>query len=450
MGTTRDKKGVTRTAQNHGHRHPHDHSHPHHDHSHGHDHAGGPKRSSPALDIGSGKDHVLFLDAFSGVAGDMLVAALVDLGIPEKVITDAVAPLPLKGYRLKFEKVAPSGISATRFHVEVKAHKTSRDYALIRAMLEGAAHLDMGAKKLALAAFARLAEAEAEVHGGRPDQVSFHEVGAVDSIVDIVATAAALSYLGARVVCSPLPMGRGFIKCRHGIIPAPAPATVLCLRGAPTYDAGIDAELVTPTGACMVAVAASGFCRWPSFASERVGWGAGTRELPDRPNLLRAVLGRESSPRFTDLPPDGQTHVLLETNLDNQSSEIIAYAVQRLFEVGALDVWTTPIGMKKGRAATMVSVLAARGDLDQIAGTLLTETSTLGLRIRDINRIERRRRSVFVATEYGDISVKVADGDGFVPNIAPEYESCRAAADTHRIPIKEVYAAAIAAYRKVT
>jgi uncharacterized protein (TIGR00299 family) protein len=313
-------------------------------------------------------------------------------------------------------------------------------------MLERADNLDKGAQKLALAAFDLLARAEAQVHGVPPDQVCFHEIGAVDSIVDIVAAAAALDYLGASVVCSPLPLGRGFIKCRHGVIPSPAPATVLCLRGAPTYDAGIDAELVTPTGACLVAASTARFSRWPSLASERVGWGAGSIELPDRPNLLRVVLGTESAPRLIDTRHGDDGHVLLETNIDDQSAEIIAHGIQRLFEAGALDAWTTPIGMKKGRPATMISVLAARRDLDRVARALLTETSTLGVRIQEIGRVERNRRSVTVVTAYGDISVKVADGDGFPVNLAPEYESCRAAAEVHRVPVKAIYAAAIAAY----
>jgi pyridinium-3,5-bisthiocarboxylic acid mononucleotide nickel chelatase len=436
-------------------------SHEHEQHfHHGHDHAdqanGAHHHSHPdlsqspgsnaPLERGTTSGNLLFIDAFSGIAGDMLVAAFVDLGVPQRVITDAISPLPLKDYWLKFDRVARSGIAATRFSVEVSTQARSRDYAEIRAMLADADYLDKTAKKLALDAFELLARAEAEVHGGHPDQVCFHEVGAIDSIVDIVAACAALSYLGARVVCSPLPMGRGFIKCRHGVIPAPAPATVLCLRGVPTYDAGIESELVTPTGACLVSVATAEFMRWPNLKSERVGWGAGTREIADRPNLLRLILGVEHHPERVALTRERDTHLLLETNLDDQSSELIAYAVQRAFEAGALDVWTTPIGMKKGRPATMISALVPRSSMDEVVKVLLSETSTLGLRVREVDRIERNRRSIMVLTTYGEISVKIADGDGLPTNVAPEYESCRAAAQAHRVPIKDVYAAALHAF----
>jgi hypothetical protein len=228
------------------------------------------------------------------------------------------------------------------------------------------------------------------------------------------------------------------------VIPLPAPATVACLRGVPTYDAGIDVELVTPTGACLVRAAAKRFARWPNIKPARIGFGAGTRELHDRPNVLRLVLGEPYAELGAGV--DSATHVLLELNVDDMSGELMAVALTRAQEAGALDAWSTPIGMKKGRPAVMLSALARRADVDRVARALLSETSSLGLRVREVGRIERARRVLHVRTPYGMIAVKVADGDDLPPNIAPEYEACRAAADAHAVPVKQVYAAAIAAY----
>jgi uncharacterized protein (TIGR00299 family) protein len=400
-------------------------------------------RGTP-LAAGEGSQGLLFLDCFSGIAGDMLVAALVDLGVPTEVIADAVGPLPLPEVRLELSRRSRSGIEAAAFDVVLDGPAEERRYAEIRSMLESAGHLTAGARRLAQRAFERLARVEADIHGTDVEQVHFHELGAVDSIVDIVGVCAALDHVGARVICSPLPMGRGMIQSRHGAIPEPAPATVACLRGVPTYDAGIDAELVTPTGACLVAIAATEFSRWPSMRPERVGWGAGTRELSDRPNLLRVVLGTPSSVSTAERSPD-TSHVLLETNVDDMSGEIAAFALEHAFGAGALDVWTTPIGMKKGRPALMISALARAEQADAVASALLAQTTSLGLRIRPVERIERPRRILEVETSYGAIRVKLAEGDGLPVNVAPEYEDCRAAAEAAAVPVKQVYAAAITA-----
>jgi uncharacterized protein (TIGR00299 family) protein len=424
--------------------------HDDHEHEHSHEHpplpplaqaalaGAGPER--PPLARGAGRGQVLFLDAFSGIAGDMLLAGLVDLGVPSAAVTSALQSLALSGYELRFIARTHGAIAARGLDVHVQASQPARDYRAIRALIEEAMGLPEGARALALSAFSHLAQAEAEVHGTTPERVHFHEVGAIDSIVDVVGAAVALDYLGAEIVCSPLPMGRGLTRSQHGPIPLPAPATVLCLRGVPTYDAGIDVELVTPTGACLVRAAAKRFARWPSLTPTRIGWGAGTRELSDRPNVLRLVLGE----------PNGDaaaaTHVVLELNVDDMSGELMAVALARAQEAGALDAWSTPIGMKKGRPAVMLSALARRADCDRVARALLSETTSLGLRVREVARIERTRRILEVHTPYGAIAIKVADGDGLPPNVAPEYEACRAAAEAHAVPVKQVYAAAIAAY----
>jgi len=414
------------------------------EHGHGHGDRAAPRGVEP-LDRDTGRGRILFLDAFSGIAGDMLVAALLDLGVPERVVRDAVAALDLEEAGITVGSRTRSGIVGRSFEVRVAGDPPQRTHRDIRALL-WEADLPEGARDRALAAFERLAEAEAAVHGTAVSDVHFHEVGAVDSIVDVVAACAALDHLGAEVVCSPLPLGHGTIPAQHGPLPLPAPATVLCLRGVPTYDGGAEAELVTPTGACLVATAASRFERWPSCRPDRVGWGAGTRELPDRPNLLRAVLGEPSREAVRNAGTD--PFVVLECNVDDTTGEIVAHAVECLLAAGALDAWTIPIGMKKGRPAVMICALTRRAGAEELSRVLLSETSTLGVRLRPSRRIERPRRIVEVDTRYGPIPVKIADGDGLPPNVAPELEVCRRIAAARRIPLKQVLAAALAAARR--
>ncbi len=417
-------------------------------HGHGHGHGMEALPDAPLsgdLEANAGAGHVLFLDAQSGIAGDMLVAALLDLGVPLTVIESALASLPLDGYRLSTPRVSRSGIAARRFVVEAPGEQPQRSYAQIREMLEEAT-LPEGARVAALSAFRRLAEAEAAVHAMTVEEVHFHEVGAVDSIVDIVAACAALAHLGAEIVAPPLPLGRGGVVAQHGPLPVPAPATLLCLRGVPTTHGGADAELVTPTGACLVATMASRFARWPDLIPRRVGWGSGTRDLADRPNLLRVVLGTASTIDTTDEPDaSASPFALLETNVDDATAETMAYALGRVMDAGALDAWSTPIGMKKGRPATMLSVLVRRAQVEELGRLLMAESGTLGVRVRPCARIERSRRVLEVETPYGDIAVKIAEGDGLPRHAAPEFEACKAAAERHGVPLRRVYEAALAA-----
>ncbi len=435
-------------------KHTHDHGHGHHDHhEHDHHHPHTHDHERPTtLGRGEGKGKLLYLDAGSGLAGDMIVAALLDLGVPETVVQEGLAGLDVSGYRTSLEYVSRSSMRASHFAVHVERAQPSRDYTAIVRLLESCRTLTDGARKLALAAFEKLGLAEAKIHGTTLARVHFHEVGAVDSIVDITAAAIAFDYLGATVVCSPLPLGRGTTRSAHGVIPLPAPATVLCLAGAPTYDAGIAEELVTPTGACLVATVAKRWSGWPAFRPERVGLGAGTKELADRPNLLRVILGpgveneQAASARTTGLSRRTGTHTVIESNIDDMTAEVAAFAVQRAFEAGALDVWTTPIGMKKGRAGVTLSALADNEHIDAVVRALLSETTSLGVRCYAVDRVERSRRVVTVETPFGHIQVKIADGDGLPAHVAPEYESCRLAAEQHRIPIRRVYNAALTAY----
>ena len=284
------------------------------------------------------------------------------------------------------------------------------------------------------------------MHRTPVEAVSFHEVGAVDAIADIVGAAAALSYLGAELVCSPLPMGHGSIECRHGVLPLPAPATVACLRGVPTYAAGIEAELVTPTGAAIVAAQAARFDRWPSLTPLAIGWGAGTRKLPDRLNALRAVLG-DAVP--SAVGSDEATHYVIEANVDDMTGELTGHAIVKLLEAGALDAWAAPIIMKKGRPGLLLSALGTGASLAVLENALLRETSTIGLRRYPVSRSERPRESIEVQTEFGKIPVKIARGPYGPPQLKPEFDACVAAAAAHQVPVRIVIAAALAVASKL-
>jgi uncharacterized protein (DUF111 family) len=249
--------------------------------------------------------------------------------------------------------------------------------------------------------------------------------------------------LGAEVVCAPLPLGHGSVVCRHGTLPLPAPATVACLKGVPTYDAGIEAELVTPTGAAIVASQARAFQRWPALQPLAIGWGAGTRVLPDRLNALRVVLGDRVA---TDQEaPAATTHVVLEANVDDMTGELTAHAIVKLLEAGALDAWATPITMKKGRPGLSLSVLSTNATAAVIESVLLRETSSIGLRRYGVSRSERPREMIEVETEFGKIPVKVARGPYGPPQLKPEFDACAAAATAHSVPVRVVLAAALTA-----
>ncbi len=371
----------------------------------------------------------------------MIIAALVDLGVPEAVVLDATQALGLEGFHVHFGTRVRSGIVATSFDVHVDAAQPERTYREVRALVERAA-LEADVKGRALAIFERLAHAEAKVHRSALDDVHFHEVGAVDALVDVVGASAALDYLGAHVLVSPLPMGRGFVRARHGILPLPPPATVECLRGLPTYDGGADFEFVTPTGAAIVAATARGSSRWPTMTPENIGWGAGTKDLADRPNVLRVVLGA----------PEASTdeHVVLETNIDDATGELLGAALESLLEHGALDAWAVPIAMKKSRPAYTICALASRARAGDVAATLMRETTTLGVRSYSVARLERPRRMIEVDTRFGRVAVKIAEGPFGPPQLKPELEACRAAAKAHGVPLREVLGeATMAAWQAV-
>lgn len=422
-----------------------------HSRTHGHSHAHAPATTGTAAHAKSplarhaGRGKVLFLDAQSGVAGDMTAAALVDLGVPLEVLSDAVARLKLNGTTIRTEPAFAGAIGGLRFIVDEGANQPQRSYADIRQLLLGAG-LETRVTELSLAAFDRLARAEARVHRVDVEAVHFHEVGAVDSICDMVGAAAAFAWIDARIVATPLPLGHGRLECQHGSMPLPAPATAECLSlgGVPTYDSGLEAELVTPTGAAIVSALASEFCRWPAFTPERIGWGCGTRQLADRPNALRAVLG---TPTAGTVAEASSGHALIETNIDDMTGELAGHVIELALQTGALDAWATPITMKKSRPAITLSVLAPEALGETLAELLLRETSSLGVRIRPVSRRERPRRNVDVETRFGTVPVKVSEGPYGPPLVKPEFSRCQEIAAEHGVPVREVLAEALAAAR---
>jgi hypothetical protein len=405
-----------------------------HDHDHDHDHSG---PLSPAAGEGWGEGgRIVYLDCFSGIAGDMTLAALVDAGVPLSVIEERLGALGVGGWKIVTKRVARSGIGALKLDVEIDPKQPERTWVSIKTLIETAA-LPEGARGRALRVFGRLAEAEAAVHRIPVEQVHFHEVGAVDALVDVCGTAIALDWLGATVVSAPVPHGRGFVRARHGVLPLPAPAALEALRGKPTYGVDVEHELATPTGASIVAALAESFGPLPSLLIEAIGWGAGTAELPDRPNLLRVVVGRAGAPA----PP----LVVIEANVDDMSPEIAGWLAERLLGAGALDAWLAPIQMKKGRPGVMVGALARAADRAAVESVLLAESTTIGVRSHAVERRELPRHIETVETPWGPIPVKVA-GDGVAHNASPEFEACRRAAEEHGVPLKTVYARALAAY----
>jgi uncharacterized protein (TIGR00299 family) protein len=381
----------------------------------------------------------LYLDAYSGISGDMLLGALLDLGVPLSHLTEQLRTLGLAGWSLELLPAEQHGVSGSRAKVVLnEAEQPHRHLSDIRAVLDGSG-VEPEVKAGALGVFERLAEAEAKVHGTSIETVHFHEVGAVDAIVDIVGACVGLRYLGVdKFWCSPLPLGAGFVHSAHGTLPVPAPATLELLAscGAPVLPGRGEGEMVTPTGAALVAHFGR-FDATPVLRPRRVGYGFGTRTLP-WPNALRAIL--------TDEAPEGSLDTdevtLIECNIDDMIPEVLPYVVDRLLEQGALDAWTTPIGMKKGRPATMLSALASPGDETKLARTLLAETTTLGVRHTPWKRLKAGRELRTVRTPWGDVRVKLKLLDGEVAGAAPEYEDCARLARETGIPLRAVYDAA--------
>ncbi len=380
---------------------------------------------------------IAYFDCFAGISGDMALGALLDAGAPLDKLLDGLKSLPLNGWDLKVERVRKGAVAATSVTVLAGEDHPERRLADIERIISSSA-LPESVKVQSLAVFRLLAEAEAKVHGVSVNEVHFHEIGAIDSIVDIVGVVYALHLLGIQEVhASALPFSRGWVRTAHGELPVPAPAAMELLCGIPTYPLDIDTELVTPTGAALLKGLAKSFGVPPPFTPQRIGYGAGKKDLPF-PNVLRVIVGEM---------PDGfilerERLIVVETNLDDMTGELTGFVMERLFEAGAKDVWVTPTQMKKNRPAIVLSVLCDSSSLPTVLQILLRETTTLGVRVHEVERLCLQREFVEVETPYGVVKVKVAKLGKEIVNISPEYEDCRRIALERKVPLKEVMAAA--------
>jgi hypothetical protein len=399
----------------------------------------------------------LYFDCFSGAAGDMILGALLDLGLPLGELRAALGNLLPPGSEIAADRVVKAGVSATKFRVLEPAHAHHHDHAHqehhehqhdhshrtvgeIHALIDKSA-LSLAAKRQARMLFDRLADAEAAVHQIPVERVHLHEVGALDSIVDIVGTVFGLEWFHAdRIVSSPLNVGGGTVRCAHGVFPVPAPATLRLLQGVPVYSNGLEVELVTPTGALLIAGHAASFGPMPAMTVDRAGYGAGDRDLPGQPNVLRAVLGDAAHVSGTE------RLVVLECEIDDMNPQLFGVLMDRLHEAGALDVFFTPVQMKKNRPGTLVTVLAPPEQRGALSAIIFRETTTIGLRWHDAERERLEREMVTVSTPHGTARVKVARRAGEVMNASPEFDDCARLASAAGISVKDAQALVMKAY----
>ena len=375
---------------------------------------------------------IAYFDCFSGISGDMTLGAFIDLGVPVNWLKDRLEKIPLSGFDLSVATVSRNGIQAKSVDVRVIDEAHSRNYAQIISMIEKS-YLSPNIQQMSLDIFERIADAEAAIHGCPKEKVHFHEVGGIDSVVDIVGTALCVDYLGiTRIISSKIPLGRGFVSCQHGTLPVPAPATLGILKGVPVYGTQISQELVTPTGAAIVVALAESFEEIPDMIIEKTGYGAGKRELKPIPNLLRIITGKAFAHQK-------DTIAVVETCIDDMNPEVFGFLMDRLFEKGALDVYWIPIFMKKNRPGTMVQVLCPEDCREIVIDCVLSETTSLGVRYYDAKRRVLDRESVLMETAYGEITVKRIIAPNGSIRLAPEYEACRKIALEKNIPIRIVY-----------
>jgi uncharacterized protein (TIGR00299 family) protein len=452
---------------------------------------------------------IAYLECFSGMSGDMFLGALVDAGVSARLLEETVAGLNL-GARLEISRVLRSGISATKVDVYVDGEKDSpaddghehshghlhghshepehlRDSHLdagersrtgvsaphehsphehlpyedsiyehfphehgrglteIRGII-GESAISDGAKRTAVAIFEALGAAEAKIHGTGIEDIHFHEVGAVDAIVDIIGAAVGAEALDVgEIVCSALNVGGGMVKCAHGTFPVPAPATTELLKSAPVYSSGLQAELVTPTGAAIVKILANGFAAFPEMTIQKTGYGAGSRDFPGHPNVVRLTIGEAAATAFA-AKTAVETITVLEANVDDLNPQVFGYVMDRLLQEGALDAFGMPVQMKKGRPGMLLSVLCRPEDAARLSELVFRETTTLGVRRRDERRQTLARRWENVRTSWGEVRIKIASMNGSITNYAPEYEDCRALAAQHHVPLKQVMNEAVEQY----
>jgi pyridinium-3,5-bisthiocarboxylic acid mononucleotide nickel chelatase len=384
----------------------------------------------------------LYFDCFAGVSGNMVLGGLIALGVDRDELMRQLRGLAPTEFDIEFTDVDRSGISSVHAKVNVPDESSHRHLSHIEGIIHRA-DVSAGVKERATAIFRRLAEAEAKIHGVDVEHIHFHEVGAMDAIVDIVGSCIGFELLGVeKFACSKIHVGSGFVEMAHGKFPVPPPAVVELLNGIPFYSTEIAGELATPTGVAIVTTVCDSHPSNPEIAIEKVGYGAGTREYKGFPNALRLILG-ETRPasRETD------RLALLETNIDDLSPQILAYTMERSFEMGALDAWFTPIQMKKNRPAVLLSVLCRPEDRDRLVELIYTETSTLGVRVREIERECLEREVVTVETKFGPVDVKIGKFNGKVVNVMPEYEPVRELAKKHNVPFRVVSEAALSSLK---
>ena len=403
--------------------------------------------------------NVLYLDCFSGISGDMTIGALINAGLDFTYLLKELGKLGLAGYRLKCREAMAGAVSATKFDVEIIEEQKSRSHKDIKKIISES-KLSGKVKKVSLDIFKCVAIAEAKIHNRSIEEVHFHEVGAIDSIMDIVGTAIGIEYLKIdKIYCSHIPLGSGSIETAHGRLPIPAPATLEILKDVPVYQGDFDFEVTTPTGAAIVKTLAAGFGKIPDIEIKNNGYGAGTKNVdiehkhhhhsPGLPNVLRAVLGREAEAVPEDTSTRGnfldkifhtQDTIMLSTNIDDSTPEIIGYVLEKLnTSKGVLDAWLQNIYMKKNRPAFKLNIICTSKEENNIVEIIFKETSTLGIRREIVNRYCLEREKQLLKLPYGEIEIKVAKLDGDTVNSSPEYESCKKLAKKTGKPLKDIY-----------
>jgi pyridinium-3,5-bisthiocarboxylic acid mononucleotide nickel chelatase len=390
-----------------------------------------------------------YFDCFSGISGDMVLGALVDAGADLGAIEVELRKLGLEGWKISAAKVQRRAIFATQVKVETEEQHHHRGLSIILKRIEGA-QLAPRAAERARRIFTRLAEAEAHVHQVPIEQVHFHEVGAVDSIIDIVGAAIGFEMLGIdEFACSAMDVGGGQVKTAHGLLPVPAPATAELLRGAPTFSSGLQRELVTPTGAAIATTLSTRYAEIPPMTLRAFGYGAGSSDNAEKPNVLRLLIGERASSDLGETAEYWDAPVIaIETNLDDMSPQIYGYFAERALEAGALDVFSTPAQMKKNRPGLLVTILAEPQNVSRLIDLVFRETTSIGVRSYEVRRKTLAREFMTVATPFGEVRMKVSRLNGAVLNAAPEYEDCQKLAAARGVPLKQVIAAASLEYQR--
>lgn len=378
---------------------------------------------------------IAYFDCFSGISGDMTLAAFIDLGVPVDWLEEKIENIPLNDFELSVSNVSKNGISAKQIEVKIAKTGKSRNYSQILSLISNSSLL-ADVKEMSISVFETIAEAEALIHACPKEEVHFHELGGVDSIVDIVGTALCINYLGiTNLYSSKIPISSGFVNCRHGTIPVPPPAVLSILKDVSVYGVDINKEIVTPTGAAILKSLCRSFGTFPDMIVDKTGYGAGKYDLGDIPNLLRIITGRDDSQKYYQK----DVVVQIETCIDDMNPEIFGFLMEMLFEDGALDVYWSPVYMKKNRPGTKLYVICTHYNKDSVINRILSETTTTGVRYLELERKKLPRRQAEIKTRYGLILVKCITNPDGTARFVPEYEVCKKIALEKKIPIKNVY-----------